>query len=245
LGAATALLALAAFLFNSLLDAFQGVQANARQQGWAALGPEMGRYRNLTDGVVVQLWGSLATVLLFVTPLLSMRLFAEERRQRTFELLEAAPVNSAELVLGKFIGGLLLVWLPLLATLLFPGLLSLFGKGESGPALDWVTVLLGHLGLLAWAATAIALGMLWSAVTDSPPLAGLATAAVLFPWMLLGNWTQSPERALRAVARFAVEPHLRPLFSGVLDGQALLFFASFIFLFLFLTYRVLEARRVG
>ena len=78
-GAGAALLALTAFLFFSLVDGFQGIQATARQQGWAALGPEGARYRNLTDGVVVQLWGSLATVLLFVTPLLSMRLFPERR----------------------------------------------------------------------------------------------------------------------------------------------------------------------
>jgi ABC-2 type transport system permease protein len=174
-----------------------------------------------------------------------MRLFAEERRARTFELLQAAPVTSLELVLGKYLGGLLLVWPPLLATLAFPALLSFFGKGESGPALDWVTVLLGHLGLLLWAATCVALGMLWSALTDSPPLAGLATAAVLFPWMLLGNWAQSSERVLRALSRFAIEPHLRPLFGGILDGHALVFFASFILLLLFLTYRVLEVRRVG
>jgi ABC-2 type transport system permease protein len=240
------LLALEAFLFFSLVDSFQGVQSIARRQGWAELGAELARYRNLTDGVVIQLWGSLAVVLLFATPLLSMRLFAEERHQGTFELLQAAPVTSLELVVGKYLGGVAMVWVPLLISLLFPALLSFFGKGESGPAVEWVTVLLGMGGLLLWSTTCMALGLCFSALTQSAALAGLATAAVLFPWMLLGNLGQSPEPRLRALAAaLSVEGHIQPLFQGIFEIRGLIFFASFSLLFVFFAHRALEARREG
>ena len=72
---------------------FKEVQELARVYGWARLPPDYGQFKNLTDGVVVQLWGVIGVITLFVAPFLSMRLFAEEKRHRTFELLMTAPVR--------------------------------------------------------------------------------------------------------------------------------------------------------
>ena len=94
----TAMVALSSFFFMGLLQSFQQVQEMAQEHGWNRLPPDAAVYRNLTDGVVAQLWGVVLIVTLFVAPFLSMRLFAEERRNKTFELLMTTPVRPIELV---------------------------------------------------------------------------------------------------------------------------------------------------
>src|SRR5687768_6543992 len=85
----TAMTALTSFFFLSALDRFQYAQEFARKQSWEGVPPE---YRNLTDGIIVPLWGMVTVIILFVAPFLSMRLFAEEKRQKTFELLMTVPI---------------------------------------------------------------------------------------------------------------------------------------------------------
>ena len=139
----TAIVAISSFFFMSLLQTFQQVQELAQSVGWSQLPAESAAYRNLTDGVIVQLWGVLLILTLFVAPFLSMRLFAEEKRNKTFELLMTTPVRPAELVLGKYLGGLGIIGTALGLTLVFPLMLSAFGSSESGTVLEWPTVLLG------------------------------------------------------------------------------------------------------
>ncbi|HEX5975059.1 MAG TPA: hypothetical protein VFY57_07875, partial [Rubrobacteraceae bacterium] len=89
----TAIVAISSFFFMGLLQTFQQVQEAAQSVGWSQLPAESAAYRNLTDGVIVQLWGVLLILTLFVAPFLSMRLFAEEKRNKTFELLMTTPVR--------------------------------------------------------------------------------------------------------------------------------------------------------
>src|SRR4051812_25948366 len=81
----TAMAAVGSFFFMSALGNFEVVQSQARMVGWSALGPDAAPFKNLTDGVVVQLWGVFAVVGAFASPFVSMRLFSEEKRQKTFE----------------------------------------------------------------------------------------------------------------------------------------------------------------
>ena len=133
----TAMLGISSFFFVNLLATFKEVQGLARVYGWARLPPEYGLFKNLTDGIVVQLWDVIGVITLFVAPFLSMRLFAEEKRNRTFELLMTAPVRPWEIVLGKYLGGVGVIWATLGLTIIFPITLSLFGSSESGTALEW------------------------------------------------------------------------------------------------------------
>src|SRR5687768_6899029 len=96
----TAMLFITSFFFITLLQGLKQVQEMARQAGWNRLPQEMHNFKNLTDGVVIQLWSVIQIVTLFVAPCLSMRLFAEEKRQKTFELLMTAPVKPHEIVIG-------------------------------------------------------------------------------------------------------------------------------------------------
>jgi ABC-2 type transport system permease protein len=242
--ALTAMLAVSAFFFVGLLAAFQQTQAAARQYGWAALPPDQHVFRNLTDGVIVNLLSTVMVITLFVAPFLSMRLFAEERRQKTFELLMTAPVRPYEVVLGKYLGGTLILFATLAVTLIFPAVVSVYGSSQSGSALEWSTVLLGYGALFLFGATCMAVGMFISSLTESQALAAMVSFVVLLPWWLLGGLAQRSEEPVRSILKHLSFDHqLAPLFAGALDLKALVFFASVILFALFLTHRRLEAFR--
>jgi ABC-2 type transport system permease protein len=240
----TAMLGIASFFFLAMLQTFKQVHEMAKLYGWGRMPPDYAAYKNLTDGVVVQLWGVVMVLTLFVAPFLSMRLFAEEKRNKTFELLMTAPVRPFEIVLGKYLGGLGVICATLGLTIVFPVLLSIFGASESGRALEWSTVFLGYGGLLLWGATCMAVGMFISALTESQMLAAFLTFAVLLPWMLLKGVAQSAEEPLRSVlSHLSFDAQLQPLMRGVFDLKSLIFFISVILFALLLTHRSVEAQR--
>ncbi|MCE9668244.1 ABC transporter permease [Myxococcus stipitatus] len=240
----TAMMALSAFFFAALLESFQQVQEMAREATWARMPPDYDSYRNLTEGVVVQLWGSVIIITLFVAPFLSMRLFAEEKRNKTYELLMTSPVRPLEVVVGKYLGGLGIITATLGLTLLFPALLSLFGHADTGAALEWPTVLTGYVGVLLWGATCMAVGLFISALTESQMLAALLTFAVLLPWMLLTSVAQATSEPLRSVLTYvSFDAQLQNLLKGVVEVQSFVFFASVIAFSLLLTHRAVEVQR--
>src|SRR4051794_10525320 len=198
----TAMIALSAFWFVGFIQAFSQTQDLARVYGWERMPADSAAYRNLTDGVVVQLWGIVMVITLFVAPFLSMRLFAEEKRNKTFELLMTTPVRPIELVLGKYLGGLGILCTALGLTLVFPLLLSAFGASSAGTVLEWPTVLLGYCGVLLWGATCMAVGMFISSLTESQMVAALLTFVVMLPWMLLRGLAQNAEEPLRSIITY-------------------------------------------
>jgi ABC-2 type transport system permease protein len=242
--ALTAMAFLGSLFFIGYLGEFQRIQLDAREVGWARMPPDYERFKNLTDGVIVQLWGTLLIITLFVAPFLTMRLFAEERRQKTFELLMTTPIRPSQIVLGKYLGAVGVITAMLGLTIVYPIILALFGASESGHALEWSTVALGYLGLLLWGATCVAVGMFLSALTESQMLAALLTFAVLLPWWLLGLFAESADEPLRTVlTSLAFSAQLEGLLSGQLELKALVFFASLIAFSLTLTHRAVEAQR--
>jgi ABC-2 type transport system permease protein len=173
-----------------------------------------------------------------------MRLFAEEKRHKTFELLMTAPLRPTEIVLGKYLGGVGVMGTTLGLTIAFPLVLQLFGVSPEGqPVLEWSTVLLGYGAILLWGATCIAVGMFLSSLTQSQMLAALLTIVVLVPWWALSllSTVSEPWRGLFHYLSFST--HLQELMKGVLDVKALVFFASVIFFSLLLTHRTVEAQR--
>lgn len=242
----TAVSVIASLFFLGLLDQFIEIQAAVHKapNGWSDLGPDAQAFRNLTDGVIINLWSTLLIVTLFVVPFLSMRLFAEERRQRTFELLMTTPVRPIEIVLGKYLGALGVLGVTLGVTLVYPVILSAIGQGESGSALEWSTVMLGLAGLLLFGATLMAIGMFASSLTESQMIAALVTFAVALGWMLLGSVVRTAEEPLHSIVVYlSFDQQLQNLMKGVLDLRPIVFFSSIIALFLLLTHRSLEAQR--
>lgn len=237
----TAMAALSGVFFLANLNVFKLAKETAVQVGWEQIPPQ---YKNLTEGVVLPLWGVIFVVTLFVSPLLSMRLFAEERRQKTMELLMTAPIRAHDIVLGKYLGGLGIIGSTLGLTLVFPLLLSLFGHTDTGRTLDWPVVLLGYVGLMFLGAATMAVGMFISSLTESQMLAAILTFAVLLPWMLLDNFSQGLSDPWRSFAgAFSLEKQLMPFLKGVLDLKSVVFFLSVVLFSLLLTHRSVESQR--
>ncbi len=240
----TAMAFISSFFFIAMLSTFKQVQEMARIYTWDRMPGDYAAYKNLTDGVAVQLWGVVLIVTLFVAPFLSMRLFAEEKRHKTFELLMTAPVRPIEIVLGKYLGGLAVISATLGLTIVYPIILTVFGGSESGSALEWSTVALGYGGLLLWGATCIAIGMFISSLTESQMLAAFLTFAVLLPWMLIKGLAQSADEPFRSIATYvSFDAQLQDMLKGVLDLKALVFFTSIILLSILFTHRAVEAQR--
>lgn len=237
----TAMVAISSFFFVTYLHDFNQVQELAQVYGWERLPAE---YKNLTEGVVVRLWGAVMIVTLFVAPFLSMRLFAEERRQRTFELLMTTPIRPLEIVLGKYLGGLGVITATLALTIVFPLLLSVFGASPTGVPVEWSTVLLGYGALLLWGATCLAVGLFMSSLTESQMLAALLTFVVLLPWWLLQGLAHGAEEPWRSVINhLSFAAQLDGMLKGVFELKALIFFVSVITFSVLLTQRTVEAQR--
>ena len=235
---------ISSFFFIYFLGAFKQVQEAARQYGWARMGPDYQGMRNLTDGVVVNLFGWLLLITLFVSPFLAMRLFAEERRQKTYELLFTAPVRSIEIVLGKYIGGVVALWSVVAITFVYPIALAIFGSSESGHTLEWSTVALGYGALFLWGTVCMGVGMFISALTESQMLAAVLTFAVLLLWTAMGAVAQGIDEPWKSIVKYlSFDSQLQNMMKGVLDVKSVVFFGSIALLTILLTHRAVEAQR--
>ena len=182
--------------------------------------------------------GNLAVAQLFVLPMLTMRSFAEERRQGTLELLLTCPISPGAVVIGKWLAALILCGALLAVTGVFPVLLSTYG------APDWGVVATGYLSLALVAAAFTAAGLFASSLTDDQVAAGLLGIVMLLPLWLVGRAAVLlPADWAGRLAPLGLGNHLRSFDRGVLDTADLTYFACLVAGFLFLTFRSLESRR--
>ncbi len=235
---------LSSFFFVGSIGQFMQMHEYAAQVGWERLGPEAAQYRNLTDGVALNVLGSDLVVVLFVAPFLSMRLFAEERRQKTFELLMTTPVRASEIVLGKYLGGVGIMTCTLVVTFFYPLLLTRLGSSESGSALEWSTIGLSYVALLLWGSTVMALGLFISSLTESQMVAAMVSFVIALVWMMLKFVASNADEPFRTVLNYiSFDTQFQNLLRGVLDLKPFAFFLSFIATCLLLTHRSVEAQR--
>ncbi len=184
------------------------------------------------------LLGNLAITLVFVLPMLTMRQFAEERRQGTLEMLLTSPVPLAAVVVGKWAASLTLCLLMFLGTLLFPAVLAYYGDP------DWGVVATSYLGLIGVASGFCAAGLFASSLIDDQVAAGLIGVVMLLPFWLVGrSEALLPDDMAEKLRDFGVLAHLDSFNRGVIDSIDVYYFVCFTAVFLFLTYRSVESRR--
>jgi ABC-2 type transport system permease protein len=192
----------------------------------------------VTEIIVPELLGTAAIVLLLVVPLLTMRLLAEERRNKTLALLYSAPVSMTEIVLGKYLGVLGFLGIVLLLIGLMPASL-LFGG-----ALDAGLLISGLLGLALVLASFTAVGLLMSALTQHPAVAAIATfGALLLFWIL--DWSGQGPQSGSVLAYLSLFNHYKPFLDGLFDSADALYHLLLIGTFLVLSIRRLDADRIG
>lgn len=180
---------------------------------------------------------NMAVTLLFVAPLLTMRLLAEERRSGTMELLLTSPVTDLQVVAGKFLAAVGLLAVLLGVTAHFPLILVQYGSPDPGPLLS------GYLGLLLVGASFMAVGVLASSLTESQVVAGfLSFGALLALWIVGWAADQAGATAGEVLRQLSILNHFDDLAKGVIDTKDLIFYLSFMALCLFGAVRALESR---
>lgn len=220
-------------LLAYLYIVFAGAQAIQlmQMQGQAAI--------NLNDLVFRNLFSSIRFVLLIILPILTMRLFAEERKLRTFEFLMTSPIGLNEIVAGKFMS-VFLVFLGLLGlTGLVPLVLSLFSD------FDWYPVLTGYLGLALLGALFLSVGVFASALTENQIVAAFVSFGLLLVlWLMAGLGSLLGDTgAGQAISYLSFMEHYDHLVRGLVDTKDLVYFFSALVVMLFLTHRVVDSER--
>jgi ABC-2 type transport system permease protein len=189
---------------------------------------------NFNDYLFAPFFGNTAVVLMMVCPALSMRLFSEELKQRTLELLLTSPVSTLEIVLGKFLGALGFVAIMLFGTAIGPLMLNLWASPDLGVLLG------GYLGLLLVAGAILSMGALFSAMTDNQIVALVLTfASAMGLWVI--SWVSQDQDSI--FVQLALVTHVQDFMSGLVYISHLVYFIAFIGFFLFATWQRVESYR--
>jgi ABC-2 type transport system permease protein len=193
---------------------------------------------SVNELVIRPLLSNIGVIGLFFIPMMSMRLFAEEKRQGTIELLVTSPIRDIEIVIGKWLSSVILYSVMLLFSAINFSFLFRYGNP------DWKPLAIGYLGLILQAGGLLAVGTFISTLTRNQIVAGAATFGVcLLLWIL--EWPASFESAgwAKVLAYMSVVTHIESFSKGVLDSKDAVYYVSLIFLGLFLTSRSMESLR--
>ena len=224
--------ALCGFFFYSFTATY--VMQSFRMQAMGGMGaPPM----SLNEYIIRPLLaGVLTVVLLLLVPLITMRLYAEEKRSGTIELLLTSPLTDLEIILGKFLGSLALYAVLVAMTFVYVSLLFIYGTPNAKPLIAQV------LGLLLYGAALLALGMWFSTFTKNQIVAGVIAFAVFLLLFVL-DWVTAygSGTASRVIAYMSLTTHFENFSKGVIDLSDVVFYASVATLGIFLTARSVEA----
>ncbi|HUJ20386.1 MAG TPA: ABC transporter permease subunit [Bryobacteraceae bacterium] len=193
---------------------------------------------DVNEYVIRPLLTNASVIGLFLIPMITMRLYAEEKRSGTIELLMTSPVRDLEIVLGKWFAALTLYASILGISAINIAILFAYGRP------DWKPILVGYLGLLLQGGCLLAIGIFISTMTRNQIIAGGATFAVcLMLWVL--DWVSAYDQSAWAkiIAYLSVVTHFEPFSKGVIDSKDIIFYLTMIFFGLFLTTRSVESLR--
>lgn len=191
--------------------------------------------------VLREMLQSMTTIVLFISPLLTMRLLAEEKRSKTDELLFTCPISLTGVVLGKFLASLLFFSIMVGLTIYAPIILLAYA-GKAG--LEFGPVFSGYLGVILLGGSFLALGMFASSLTENQIIAAiLSFGIILFLW-LIDMFTEGSFSPFSQVLNYlSIMSHVNSFLTGVIDLKDIVFYLSVITFGLFLTHRVLESSR--
>ncbi len=193
---------------------------------------------NINEQIIRPLLSNVSVIGLFFIPMITMRLFAEEKRTGTIELLVTSPIRDYEVIVGKWLAAVILYACLLAFTAINFAFLFAYGNP------DWKPLAIGYLGLLLQAGGLLAIGTFISTLTRNQIIAGAATFGVcLLLWVL--EWVSGYETAAwaRVLAYMSVVTHFESFSKGVLDTKDAIYYVTVIFLGLFFTQRSMESLR--
>lgn len=193
---------------------------------------------NINEQIVRPLLSNISVIGLFFVPMITMRLFAEEKRTGTIELLVTSPISDFEIILGKWLAALTLYATMLLFTAISFAFLFKYGNP------DWKPLAIGYLGLLLQAGGLLAIGTFISTLTKNQIIAGAATFGVCIMLWIIG-WAGQGESGVssQVFSYLSVVTHFESFEKGVIESKDAVFYLTLIFLGLFFTTRSMESLR--
>jgi ABC-2 type transport system permease protein len=231
----TMFLLITGYFFYNLLATFSVVSYQAQSNPMLARQYQL---LNINETVVRPLFGNISIIMLLMTPLLTMRLFSEERKTGTIELLLTYPVKDVDVVVSKFLACFFVFLVMILLTITYPILLVILGDPEVIP------IVTGYLGLVLLGAAFISLGIFTSSLTENQIIAASMSFGMLFFFWLISYSVAFVSAGLgQVLAYLSINEHIASLAKGVLDTEDIIYYLCFIVLFLFLTLRSLESKR--
>ena len=230
-------LILCGFFFNSILTFFMDQSLSMEMQSMRFGGPlEL----DVPSQVLRSFFGLLSSLVLFLIPVLTMGVYAEERKRGTMELLMTSPVTETQIVLGKFLASLTLFAIMLLPTASYVTFMYL----RSDPRPPWGLMLAGYAGVLLLGAGLLALGAFISSLTENQIIAAVLTfGAFLMLWVLDLGARGGSSLAGEVLQYLSVIRHYDDFTRGIIDTSGVTYYLSLIVLFLFLTVRSVDSMR--
>ncbi len=181
-------------------------------------------------------WASL--FIMFLAPLLTMRLLAEEQKLGTLELLLTAPVRDWEVVLGKYIASFITLLATISFTLYYVALLYVFGDPDTGPVLS------AYLGLVLYGAAALAIGIMASSLSGNQIVAAVVGIGILLTLSFIDRIAAIVQGlASDVLTGISMNAHFTDFSRGVLDTSHIIYYLSMTAVFIFIAVRSLETRR--
>lgn len=226
-------------MFMILTRYADSIEEGVKRQSW-----------NLLANLIAPLYDVVFILLFLLVPSITMRLFAEEKKLRTEELLLTSPIRVSEIVLAKYLAAVVLISLMLVSFAIYPALVLHYGQ----PTPDWGPIVTGFLGLFLMAFSLAAIGVFASSVTENQIVAFVFTVAIEMFLLIvsqasvavgavkISRLTVNLSWLLRA---FSVNDHFMPMLTGVIKLSDLVYFAALIFFWLWATRQSIESSRWG
>jgi ABC-2 type transport system permease protein len=220
------------YFFIAILQFFV---RQSMQMGQFSQGPQA---MNINQQLIRPLVQNVTILVLFLMPMVTMRTYSEEKRSGTIELLLTSPVTDWQIILGKFLGAMLLYGAMLGVTLIHLALLFVYGRPE------WKPIATAYLGLLLLGGCFISVGLFISSLTKNQIVAGMVTFAVfLLLWIITWIGSFSGPTVDQLTQYLSIIDHLDDFGKGVLDTTHLIYYLSFITFGLFLTAKSVDSER--
>ena len=192
---------------------------------------------NTTD--LTYTFSGLFIILIFILPILTMRLFSEEKKQKTDQALLTSPITLTSIVLGKFFAAMFMFFLCILITIVYAAIISFFN------APSWPNVLGNFLGIFLLGSALISIGVFLSSITENQIVAAIGGIIVGVLALFIDSFSQaiSIDFISTFLKKISFMTYYNNFTLGILSLKDIVFFLSVTLLFIFFTIRVFEKRR--
>ena len=229
-------LVLYSLLFFAILSDFSQASIQAAPQMEAI--QKAGHSINANEMVIVPSLGNMSIILLFMIPLITMRSFAEEKKNKTFSLLLSSPIHLSQIVVAKFLACLGVVTFMILLSSYSIFFVGVIGQPELGPIFS------GYLGTILMMGCYIAMGVFASSLTDNQIVAAvIGFGLALFMWLLELLIQDADAGFGILLSKISLRTHLDSFLNGIIDTSDIVYYLSFMVFILLITHQVLDSRR--